>query len=93
MARLFLLFILLLTLLPFLLLLLLSVTVYLSGLDWAEELWKVEELVAALEGAPEVVTEVKSWYKGYKASLPRGLSTTNLTREQFHTTLGQYLYR
>ena len=80
---------LLLPLLPFLL----SVTVYLSGLDWAEEMWKVEELVAALEAAPEVVTEVKSWSKGYKKSLPKGLSTNNLTREQFDSSLSQYLYR
>ena len=79
----------LLPLLPFLP----SVTVYLSGLDWAEEVWKVEELVAALEAAPEVVTEVKSWSKGYKKSLPKGLSTNNLTREQFDSSLSQYLYR
>ena len=55
------------------------VKVHMTGLDYPEELVKIKSLVANLEGATDIISEVDAWYPVYEAYLNHhiGLAAVN----------------
>ena len=45
------------------------VKVHMTGLDYPRELAKIKSLVANLEGATDIISEVDAWYPVYEAYL------------------------
>ena len=72
------------------------VTVYLTQLDWPQELGKIEKLVTSLENSPSIIKSVDSWYPSFKefsnSNLGADIPNTSLDNTTFDTFLTQYLF-
>jgi len=72
------------------------VTVYLTQLDWPQELGKFEKLVDSLENSPDIIKSVDSWYYSFKefsnSNLGANIPNEVLDNTTFNTFLTQYLF-
>ena len=71
-------------------------TVYLTELDWVSDLGAVEQLTTSLGQAEDIIQSVSSWWPSYSvfmASLGKPVPQTQLTQQEFHQTLAQFIFR